>query len=315
MTNINFSKCEKFFGISGYTSTSANYLANKAKEIAEGFGTDRISFINTRVKPINSEGTGTILERGISETEFDAIIERKLMICKLNGLISWCREAIKAKDKMLAIAENYTFATWMHETYPEISLDTFGAELEENIYPEDIRMTADEWVSQNMSIKEMNEYLYLLAACSTLGKFIHPNGEYANARATAIKKNGTAKINDFQSSTVMYNFETSVDMGTVEKKFFELQEMHRDNQKRLNAIKFRIENELQKLNDKYSMLVDEYNKVEAENVNKVDAARKKYRAEFNAWRINKLDEIRKLKIIMPNELKDVVDFVNNVQKQ
>jgi hypothetical protein len=311
--NIKFNNCDKFFGTSGYTSTSANYIANKAKEIAEGFATSGINFVTTTVDSIVG-GTERVIDKGLNEEQFNKLIENKLMIAKLNGLISWMREAIKAKETMLNDVERIHFNTWMKENYPDVDIKTFGAELEENDYPDDNRLTDNEWAMQNMSVKEINEYLYLLAACSTIGKFIHPNGEYANARATAIKKDGTSKINDYQSSTIIYQYSSSIPADVIEKKFFELQELHREYQKRLNAIKFNIENEVQKLNDNYQMLVDKYEQTEARNQNKIDEARKNYNAEFNKWRIGRLDEIRHLKIIIPNDLKEVVEFVNNVQK-
>ena len=46
--NIKFNNCEKLFGTSGYTSTSANYIANKAKEIVRGINADSIDFITTK---------------------------------------------------------------------------------------------------------------------------------------------------------------------------------------------------------------------------------------------------------------------------
>lgn len=311
--NIKFNNCEKFFGVSGYTSTSANYIANKAKEIADGYNTDDIRFITTTVKSLNSDVT-SVIERGLDDTQFDALIKRKLTVAKLNGLISWMREAIKAKENLLKITEKKSFNEWMCEIHPDIDLNTFGADVMKNDFPEDIRMDENTWAMNNMTVKEINEYLYLLAACSTIGKFIHPNGEYARARKKALDMVGTSNIKDYQSSTVIYEYESSLTADTIENKFFELQELHREYQKKLNVIKFNIENEVQKLNDQYMILVDKYEEVEAENRNKIDAAKKKFKSEFNEWRINKLDEIRKLKIIIPNELKDIVDFVNNVQK-
>lgn len=311
--NIKFDNCEKFFGKSGYTSTSANYIANKAKEIAEGCLSDNLTFLTTKVKSLNNN-LESVVERGLNEEQFNTLIERKLMVAKLNGLISWMREAIKAKETMLNLTENKTFLVWMRENHPDVDVKTFGAEITKNEYPEDIRMTSDQWAMNNMSVKEINEYLYLLAACSTIGKFIHPNGEYAKARKKALDMVGTSNIKDYQSSTVIYEYESSIPAEMIENKFFELQELHREYQKRLNVIKFNIENEVQKLDDKFTMLVDKYEEIEAENENKIDAAKKKYRSEFNEWKIKKLDEIRTLKIVIPNDLKQVVDFVNNVQK-
>lgn len=312
--NIKFDNCEKFFGTSGYTSTSANYIANKAKEMVEGINADSIDFITTKVSSLNNN-TEMILSRGLDENQLDTLIERQVIASKLNGLISWMREAIRAKETLLNQCERTNFNTWMKENYPDVDLNTFGADVIDNPEPEDITMTADEWAMANMSIKEINEYLFLLAACSKIGKFIHPNGEYSRARATALQKHGTSSVKDYQSSTVIYNYESSVPADAIEKKFFEMQELHREYQKRLNSIKFNIDNEVQKLKDQYVAMLDKYNEVESTNNANISKKRAEYRTMFNAWKMKKLEELRKLKIIIPNELKEIVELVNNVQNQ
>lgn len=309
MNNIKFDNCEKFFGKSGYTSTSANYLANKAKEMVEGINADSIDFITTKVKSLNN-GAETIVTRGLNEAQLNTLVERQIIASKLNGLISWMREAIRAKESLLLKCERKDFYDWMRDNYPDVDLNTFGAAIEENPVPEDIRLTENEWAMNNMSVKEINEYLFLLAACSKIGKFIHPNGEYSRARATALQKHGTSSVKDYQSSTVVYDYESSVPAEAIEKKFFEMQELHREYQKRLNAIKFNIDNEVQKLNDKYTMMLDKYKETESSNNNKINEKRLEYRSKFNEWKIKKLDELRKMKIIIPNELKDIVDLIN-----
>ncbi len=310
--NIKFNNCEKFFGTSGYTSTSANYIANKAKEMVEGINADSIDFITTKVNSLNNDKE-MILSRGLDENQLDTLIERQVIASKLNGLISWMREAIRAKETLLNQCERTNFNTWMKENYPDVDLNTFGADVIDNPEPEDITMTADEWAMNNMSIKEINEYLFLLAACSKIGKFIHPNGEYSRARATALQKHGTSSVKDYQSSTVIYNYESSVPADAIEKKFFEMQELHREYQKRLNSIKFNIDNEVQKLKDQYVAMLDKYNEIESTNNVNIDKKRSEYKTLFNAWKMKKLEELRKLKIIIPNELKEIVDLVNNVQ--
>lgn len=312
--NIKFDNCEKFFGTSGYTSTSANYIANKAKEMVEGINADSIDFITTKVSSLNNN-TEMILSRGLKESQLNTLIERQIIASKLNGLISWMREAIRAKENLLNQCERTNFNTWMKENYPDVDLNTFGADIIENPEPDDITMTADEWAMNNMSIKEINEYLFLLAACSKIGKFIHPNGEYSRARATALQKHGTSSVKDYQSSTVIYNYESSIPADVIEKKFFEMQELHREYQKRLNSIKFNIDNEVQKLNDQYTAMLDKYNEIESMNIANISKKRAEYKTLFNTWKMKKLDELRKLKIIIPNELKEIVDLVNNVQNQ
>jgi hypothetical protein len=310
--DIRFSNCEKFFGTNGYTSTSANYIANKAKEIANGYATENISFL-TKTATFVDKGIERPIERGLNQEEFEKLIANKLRIGDLNSLISWLREAIKAKESIISAVEHMRFNVWMSEMHPDIDQKTFGAELEENPIPENNCPDEDEWAIQHMSVKDINEYLSLKAICANLGKFVHPNGDYANARNEMLKKNGTSKVNDYQANTVIYDYIASIDPDIIEDKFLELQELHRSYQRRLNDIRFNIENEVRKLNDEYTMLVDKYHEIETRNNIKIDAARQKYTTEFSEWKIKRLDEVRKYKIIIPNDLKPVVDLVNNKQ--
>lgn len=310
--NNKFQYSDKFFGQSGYTSTSANFIANKAKEIIKGFSTDKISFITTTLMSLNSK-VDAVYEKGLTGEEFDKLIERKLLEGKLNALVAWFREAIRAKDLMFSIAEHKNFESWMNENYPDVDLKTFDAELLP--YPEMTIEETDEssWIRDNMSVKEINEYLYLEQMCAALGKFIHPNGEFANARKQALEKAGTTSVRDFQSNTLMYIHKASITAEDVEKKFFELQELYRDYQKRFHAIKFNIDAAVQKQNDEFSMQEKQFEEVAEQNKALIRAAKAKYMTEFNKWQIEKLDEIRRLKIVVPNDLKDTVQYINNVQ--
>lgn len=310
--DIRFSNCEKFFGTNGYTSTSANYIANKAKEIANGYATENISFI-TKSATFVDKGVTRPIERGLDKAEFDKLIDNKLMIGNLNSLISWLREGIKAKESIISAVERMRFDVWMSEVHPDVDQKTFGADLEENPLPENNCVDENEWAMQNMSIKDINEYLSLKAICANIGKFVHPNGDYANARNMMLKKNGTSNVSDYQANTVIYDYTASVDPKIVEDKFLELQELHRKYQKRLNEIRFNIDNEVRKLNDEYTMLMNKYDETEARNKTKIDAARMKYVSEFSEWKIKRLEEVRRYKIIIPNDLKSVVDLVNNKQ--
>lgn len=311
--NIKFNSCEKFFGQSGYTSTSANFISNKAKEIIAGMNSGRITFLTTKVKSLNSN-VDAVYENGYTEEQITDIIKQKNLEAKLNALEAWFREAIKAKDHMLSSVEYKTFESWFAETYPDVDNSTYGAELLPNPAPT-VKMTdEEEWASENMSVKDLCEYLTLQQYCASLGSFVHPNGDYARARKEAHKKAGTSKIDDLKSNTVIYTYEPSVDDKFIETKFFETQELYRTYQKRLNAIKFDIENAVRKQNDEHNMQTQRFDEIMSENQVRVQAAKSKYKTEFKEWKIKKLDEIRHLKIIVPNELKDTVQFVNDVQK-
>lgn len=313
MGNLKFDTCDKFFGEHGYTSTSANYLCNKAKELIEALSNQNINFLNTSAISFNNNMTNAIT-KGLDETALQTLVDNKLMEAKLKTLISWLREAIKAKENMLNIYQRTKFNDWMTTTHPEVDMKTYDAKLLDIKEPERTKITEEEWIMQNMDVKDINEYLTLLAMCSTLGKFVHPTGKFAEARNDAFKMAGTSKVADYNSNTLLYKYELSLPSEQIENTFFELQEKHRDYQKRLNTIKYRVENEIQKINDEYNKAYAKYSSDYNTNQVRISEARTKFIEEFENWKIEKLNDVRKQKIIIPNDLLEVVAYVNNVSK-
>ena len=123
-----FKNSDKFFGDSGLTSTSANFLANKAKELVKSLELSNFSLISTEVEML-STGRTAIVKKGKTKQEFEEIKSNLDKTAKLNSLIAWLREAIKAKEFQLEEVENFGFSTWMRVFYPNISLINYGAEV------------------------------------------------------------------------------------------------------------------------------------------------------------------------------------------
>lgn len=313
MSKLDFRHFDKFFDVNGYTSTSANYIANKAKEMISAVGMNNISFLNEDVKSLNSAVNASI-SRGLTEDDVNKFKENLERITNLNALISWLREAIKAKETQLNEVENTSFNTWMQVFHDDVDRNTYGAELLESNEPVKPDFSESNYVMNNMSVKDANEYLYLLSACSTFGQFIHPDGKFNRARQHAYDKSGTSRVVDNNATTLVYDYTMSVDGETIENTFFDLQETHREYQKRLNSIKYNIDNAIQKMRDDYTKECDEYDRICRENELRVNAARTSYRNMFNEWKINTLNELRQKKIVIPNALKEIVDYVNNVSK-
>lgn len=313
MSKLDFRHFDKFFDVNGYTSTSANYLANKAKEMINAIGMKNVSFLNEDVKSLNSTVNASI-SRGLTGDDVDGFKTNLERVTNLNALISWLREAIKAKEIQLNEVETMSFNTWMSVFHDDVDKNTFGAELIETTEPVKPDFSEITYVMNNMSVKDVNEYLYLLAACSTYGQFIHPDGKFNQARQRAYDKAGTSRVVDNNATTLVYDYTMSVDGEKIEKTFFELQETHREYQKRLNSIKYNIDNAIQKMRDDYTKAYDEYDRNCRENDLRINAAKSSYWAMYNDWKIKTLNDLRQKKIVIPNALKDTVDYVNNVEK-
>lgn len=314
MANLNFKRFDKFFDVNGYTSTSANYIANKAKELATAIMPKNINFINTTVMSCNNNDFTGVITKGVDDNalaEFKSLLEKK---ASLNALVSWLREAIKAKDMQLATTERIRFDEYMQVFHADVDTETYGAEITKVDEPERPDFSVESYIRDHFSVKDANEYLYLLAVCSTIGQFVHPEGEYAVARDKAYKNDDTNRVEDNRATTLIYSYKLSASRENIENTFFDLQETHREYQKRLNSIKYNVDNEIQKMRDEYEKAVHEYDLITNQNNTKINEKRSEYLREFNLWKINTMNEVRALKIVIPNALRETVDYVNNVSK-
>lgn len=155
-----------FFGESGLTTTSANYVANLAKE-AYQFVEEKlnsIQFYTTKVKLISSN-ENTLLSLGTDDIE--EIPTALKEVASLKSLIAWLREAIKAKEILIKEAKGLSYGDFGIVT-PE------QPEMEETI-------SEDHYIA-TLNIKQRNSYYYLDTLCAVLGNYIHPNGAYSKAR-------------------------------------------------------------------------------------------------------------------------------------
>lgn len=90
-----------FFGEQGLTETSANHIANIAKETLKKDEADiaAISFIHKQVSLLNDK-TRSDISLGLDEAECRGIVEKLEHIMKVKSLIAWLREAIKEKNRL-----------------------------------------------------------------------------------------------------------------------------------------------------------------------------------------------------------------------
>lgn len=93
----------------GLTSTSANHIANLAKEMIRNIETslDDIVLYTTNVALIGNKNVN-ILNCGASEADVNLIADKLHQTASAKSLIAWLREAIKAKERLLDEANNLT---------------------------------------------------------------------------------------------------------------------------------------------------------------------------------------------------------------
>jgi hypothetical protein len=220
-------------------------------------------------------------------------------ITEANSLIAWLREAIKAKEEEMKAVTAMKFEDYVK---------TENIDKPERPERENYDFVEFDNILATLSIKEREEYYRLETKCAMIGKFIHPNGSFSQARKE-LQKNMVQPVTvqgDGQNAMV-YEYTPSIEQKSVEDLFFNLQNEHRNTQASLNAIKYKIQQKVdeqnQKANNRFSADTAEYNN-----------ACKKLNIDFNAYKEKKIAELSKLKIIIPNALETIFEIMNKIGK-
>ena len=286
-----------FFTENGLTSTSANHVANLAKEYVQNIEKDlsNTSFINTSVSIIDSNNDVTISIG--KDATFLELIENKLnKISAAKSLIAWLREALKAKEKLQQELNQLSLYDWIktekNETVP--------------VYPERYDyMTEDDYYA-SLNIKDRNRYYMLETQAAVYGKYIHPSGAFSKAREELSDKlNKPHEVKEDGRDTIIYNYNPSVEQSKVEDLFFKLQKDYRQVQAQLNGMKHECELAL----SENRISIDNAYKEELEKYNQTI---NKYNVEYNLWTKKKSQEYASLKIAIPDNLKSIYNEVNSL---
>ena len=291
-------KNEIFLAETGLSSSNANHISNIAKEIACELQNEinNIKFLNCKLSLLAGSKT-EIINIETEKDVFNKIPFLLKRIGELNSLIAWLREGIKAKeDEIKRIPSNhYDYCALIGKKAPSI-----GAKLP---------MATEEDVIGEMSIKDRNRYYTLEAMAAKIGSYIHPGEHFSKIRVELKNKlrNPVETIGQGSEMSVK-KYDSSYSIEEVDKMFFDLQQQHRDLQAELNGMKYSINSEVTKRN------------LEIGNTNKQTALKynneiEDFEAEIDLFSKSETARIESLKIIIPNDLKEIYEFINKIGKK
>lgn len=282
-----------FFGENGLTSTSANFIANQAKEYVESLKEylSTTNFLDSTIELIGS-GKETLSKKGFSTEEVRRIDGVLNSIVSAYSLIAWLREALKAKeniDKQLRTMDINEWARENNITLPE--------------YPKAPNKLTEEEVISEWSVKDRNHYLTAQTFCSVYGKYIHPNGDFSKARKEFLnKKFNSVEYTECGSNTIIHRYTPTVEESVIESTFKNLQFEWREKQAIVNSYKHKVDTAIE---DDYTKRIAEYRN----EYNKITEELDSYRTQYKEYIENKTREASTLKIIIPNDLKTIYNIV------
>lgn len=293
-----------FFSNEGITSTEGNHLCNIAKELQQAAinRLNSVKFFDTTISVIGSNER-QLMSAG--NTSLDFIEEDLQLVASLNAFCAWVREAIKEKEEQQSDVRKLTFDEWAERLFIELPTSPKHPSKPSTITEQSI---LDSW-----NIDKRNKYLELEAFASTIGKYIHPNGEYSCARERAhnainkpISKEGSGR------DTVLYHTTPSISIENVDNLYMFLQSKHREYEKQLNMMKAEIKESVTKLtvenNQHYENLLEIYRKEYSDYNSKL----LELRSQYNTWITKTLENISKYKIAIPNNLKETFNLLKKI---
>lgn len=280
-------KHRNFFGEQGLTQTSANYIANKAKEYISSICERYLhfDFFSTSISLIGSDAK-TLVSTGMPESEVKDLKKVCLDVAKAKSLIAYLREAIKERDKVIRDVKTMKFD-----------------HAEELISPVREQYVTEEEIIDSWSAEKLARYYYLQSIAATFGGMVHPDGPYHKARERYLKlEEHEASINGM--NTVIKTNTRTVHPATVDGEFFEMQEQQRNAQAEFNGLRHEIELALEKdkieKDNKYASAMKEYYSLSS-----------KFNSQDEVERNRLLEEALALKIVIPANLKGIYDKISD----
>ena len=285
-----------YFSDNGLTTTSANHLANKAKEYIAQLESElkNISFVKEEMQLLDST-VSRVTKTGCSDGELYEFEQKLNIIAKAKSLCAWLREAIKEKANLTDAIKKKVIQTWANDNsidYPEQPV--YKGEVTEKDY------------LNTLSIKDRNRYYEVETYASVFGKFIHVDGPFYESRKIMLEKmHNPSEISGDGHDTIIYDYKPSVSSEKVDEVFFKLNEKYRSYQAELNAIKHTMQDWITKTNNDNELeYQDNYRKYLAE----VDIINSK----FKTWKNDEIKKVSNLKIVIPNALQDIYELVNKL---
>jgi len=196
-------KLNNMLGKDGLTITSANHLANIAKEMYEALVSKLESLrFYSRDYMLAIAGKTFRVENESEKSELETLASGLKEIGALKSLIAYLREGIKAKNQMGSDAA--------FEEHVEELIKSGRKDLEKPSARKEV--TFDEELAK-LTAEQKARYYALEAKCATIGSFIHPDGAFAKARKEffehtkdpikVVGKGQEAEINTFSSSLLL----------------------------------------------------------------------------------------------------------------
>jgi hypothetical protein len=274
----------------GLTSSEANHITNITKELVKDLSASNMPLHSSVVVKGNVDYP---LDENKRNENWVKDIKR---VGELYSLSAWLKSGIKLKENLLDETSNSRYYD-LDKTVYEQGVDAPKVDFETYL--------------DTLSVKDRNEYLSNEATASHVGKFIH-NFDSIRGAMDKFQPTSFEQINNevvTVKNTRLYSKEELLN------GFFDLQKQHRESEKIVNYYKAKHKEWVKEVSD---VATEETKAVNFRNsqLQKTYAEKhEKERLEFETAKREKMTEISNQKIVIPNELQNTLDFVNQYAKK
>lgn len=289
-----FSKYKVFFAEKGITSTSANHVSNKGKELlkSEQAILDNINFVNTTASLL-SGGESRTITKGMNADSFESMHKTIANIANLNAMSAWIHEAIKAKTEILEYVQSLSIDKWAKDQNIELP-NAPGKEFP--ITESDVIGTWD--------VAKRNKYYVYESYCSLVGKFIHPKGAFYEAKAqmnNAVQN--PSRVEGSGRDAIIYSYEPSIPVSEINAEYDWLSTELRHKEAEFNKMKQEI---IDTITEDKLTKAQKFDDAHAKYVDTMESIRNK----FEMWKTKTVKEVSALKIYLPQGPKQTYDEIN-----
>lgn len=283
---------EHFFCERGLTSTSANHIANMAKEYVDS-SKRFLSNLRFYSEEVSAGGNTYKTELSTNRVDFAKIDEYLEGIANATQLIAWLREALKYKESLKPM----DFEVWCEKN---------NIVIPEKPVKEDT-ITREE-VINSWDMEKYNAYFAHQTNAAVIGAFIHPHGPYSGAREflnDAIN-NPTTVTGSGRDITVTRRT-PEYTIKEIDDIFFGLQSQQREEQSLHNKLEYELQSIIENDN--------------IEKVNKYHKELQEYKSNYDAiytqycvYAAEESKRLKDLKISIPASLKGIYTTIQGLGK-
>lgn len=284
-----------FLGDKGLSSSEANHVANTIKEVCERLNTElnQVGMMNSHIHLT----TGTHPYR--VATKMTDLPSKLLRDGLLYALSAWLREGIKAKNALNLAVINATYRDF----------DIEAPKAEGTLMPMISGKTDTQLILENFSIKEYADYLALEAKAAHIGKKIHGSQSLLHKWRDAIVNFKPIEFVTQRGPEYVVENKLVYTLEEMDAVYFMMQKEHRENEKKLNYYKAKLEN----LRTADSIRVTEENrKANANNLayqRDIAAAHGVANSELEKKIKETCKVVSELKVIIPEEFAETLRYI------